>query len=432
MKVIEKDLKNNTIAVALSGGSDSMSLVTYLLNNKKRLNLQLKVINIEHGIRGDESERDSNFVKKFCENNNIECFMFKVDSIKLANNKGYSLEQAARILRYECFNKVINECKADYIATAHHKSDNAETIIFNLLRGASLNGVSGIKYKTGNIIRPLIDTEKSDIEKYIADNNISYVTDSTNLDTDYTRNYIRHQIMPVLNKAFPTAENSITRFAHLAGADNDFLNNLAKKLVFIDKNAVKIEFCQERPLFYRAVVISLKALNIEKDYTLKHLESVYCLQNQQSGSGVDLIENARAVNDYNHITVYKKETIDKIDEIPFTTGLVNFNGFNIKIDKKDEFLEEKGLFFDLDKIPKNSVIRQRKDGDIFTKFGGGTKKLKDYFINKKILRRERDNIILIANGNDVLLIAGIEISDKIKVDKNTKMIYNVSIIQGEK
>jgi tRNA(Ile)-lysidine synthase len=431
MKIIENDLNNKTVAVALSGGSDSMSLIFFLLNNKKRLNINLKAVNVEHGIRGNESENDSKFVKDFCEKNNIECFMFKVDSLTLAKEKGYSIEQAARILRYDCFNKIIKEGKADYILTAHHKSDNVETILFNLLRGSGLNGVSGIRYKSGYILRPLIDTDKCEIDMYIKDNKISFMTDSTNTDINYTRNYIRHEIMPVINKMFPTADNTITRFAKLACEDNEYLNKLAKKLVKTNKKAVKIQFSEEKSLFFRAVIIGLKALNIEKDYTLKHLESVFLLQNQQSGSGIDLTEKARAVNDYDHITLYKKEENLYSDEIPFISGIIDFNNFKIKIEERQDTKEEKGLYFDLEKLPKNAVIRKRQEGDIFTKFGGGTKKLKDYFIDKKVLRRNRDNIPLIANGSEVYLIAGIEISDKIKVDKNSKMIYNVSIIQGE-
>jgi tRNA(Ile)-lysidine synthase len=226
-------------------------------------------------------------------------------------------------------------------------------------------------------------------------------------------------------------ENAISRFAYLAQEDNEFLNNLAEKLVIIDKNSVKIEFSEQKTLFFRAVILGLKALKIEKDYTLKHIESVYKLQFSISGSGVDLTENARAVKDYNCISIYKKEKIPEFTQIPFCEGEFEFNGLTVKIEKKELSQIKDGLYFDGEKLPENAIIRQRQNGDLFTKFNGGTKKLKDYLIDKKILSRKRDNLPLIAVGNEIYVICPIEISDKIKVDKNTKMIYNISITKGE-
>ena len=431
MQIIEKDLINKTVAVALSGGADSMALISYLKNNLQRLTINLKAVNVEHGIRGGESEKDSDFVKAFCDRNNIECFSYKVNSIAYAKKEAYGLEQAARILRYNCFNDLLDSGKVDYIATAHHKSDNVETVLFNLFRGASLNGVSGINYINGKIIRPLIETEKYEIENYIKDNGIEFVTDSTNSDTAYSRNYIRHKIMPVIKDAFPTAENAVSRFAKLAKEDDDYLTKIAEKLVKFDKNSIKIEFCNEKPIFFRAVISAFAFLKVDRDYTLKHLESVYNLQNQKSGSGVDLIKKVRAVNNYNFIELYIKEETTDFQESEFKEGVFVFNNIKMKIERVEKQNCD-GLYFDGEKLPQNSVIRRRKNGDVFTKFGGGSKKLKDFLIDKKIPQHKRDDILLIAKGNEIYLIAGVEISDKIKVDKNSKMIYNVTITTREK
>ena len=223
--------KNQTIAVALSGGKDSMCLLTCLLALKNDYNLTIKAINIDHSIRGVESENDSLFVKNYCEKLGMPLAFFKVDAIEFSKENGYSLEQGARILRYQIFDKLLSENFADKIATAHHKSDNFETVLFNIFRGTGLKGVTGIPKQRDNFIRPLLNVTKAEIDSYIIKNNIPYVEDATNFDSDYTRNFIRNELSPKILDKFPSAEDAVYRLSQIAKEEDDFLDDLAKSYI---------------------------------------------------------------------------------------------------------------------------------------------------------------------------------------------------------
>jgi len=181
--------KNQTVAVALSGGSDSMALLDYMLANAEKYSINVIALNVEHGIRGQDSIDDTNFVKNYCDKNNVKLITYTVDCVKKASEEKLSLEQAGRILRYQCFYDAIDKGLCDKVATAHHQKDNVESVLFNLFRGTGIKGVCGIeKNFQDKIIRPFLDVSKSQIEEYIKERKIPFVTDKTNCDADYSRN----------------------------------------------------------------------------------------------------------------------------------------------------------------------------------------------------------------------------------------------------
>ena len=186
--------KKEVVAVAISGGADSVCLLHLLHTNAKALDITVKAINVEHGIRGESSLQDSQFVKDFCALINVELKSYTVNAPSFAKQKGYSLEQAARVLRYECFDNALIEGFCDKIATAHHAGDNAETVLFNILRGSALSGVCGISESAynGKIIRPILKVTKQEISAYLKEHNLPFVFDSTNSEEKYSRNYIRN------------------------------------------------------------------------------------------------------------------------------------------------------------------------------------------------------------------------------------------------
>lgn len=411
--------KNQTIAVALSGGMDSMCLLHVLLSHKEVYGLTIKAINIDHSIRGEESENDSLFVKNYCEKHGVELKFFKVDAINFSKENKYTLEQGARILRYQIFNQLLNENYADKIATAHHLNDNFESVLFNLFRGSGLKGLSGINPCGDKFIRPLLNVSKEEIKNYVIKNNVPYVEDSTNSQTNYTRNYIRNVLTPLIEEKFPNAVLAVKRLSDISREENEFLNELAKSQIKKDKNGYHINVNTPPVLFKRAVIITLNLLGLEKDYEKTHVEDVFGLKLLQNGSKITLPKNIITVKEYEQISFYKEKASNKITEIPFALGSYNFKDFTLEISSSPT---KNALVFDKDKIPKNAVIRNRKNGDVFTKFGGGTKKLKDFFIDKKIPVIKRDELLVIASGNDVLMVVGVEISDKIKVDNDTKTL----------
>ena len=185
--------KGSTVTVALSGGADSVALLYCLLELKEQFSLNIRAAHLNHNLRGDESLRDANFVADLCKKLNVDLSLKSADVSSVAKETGESIELAARRVRYD----FLNEVSGGIIATAHTASDSFETMLFNLSRGTAIKGLSGIPPKRDNLIRPLIYCTRADVEEYCKQNNISFVTDSSNLSDDYTRNKIRHNVVPV-------------------------------------------------------------------------------------------------------------------------------------------------------------------------------------------------------------------------------------------
>ncbi len=417
---------NQTIAVALSGGGDSMALFNYMLNESKKYQFKVIAINIEHGIRGEQSKSDTEFVKNYCKEKDVPLLTYSVDCVAYALKHGLSVEQAGRILRYQIFNQAIEEGKCDKVATAHHQKDNFESVLFNLFRGSGLKGLAGIDENFENkIIRPLLSVSKQDITEYLAKNNIPYVTDQTNFDDKYTRNAIRLNILPEIEKVFPEAEASVYRFSQIARLEDEYMQEQTLEKLEFFETKVSVKLPIHNALLSRATVLSLKHLGITKDWEKTHIDSVIMLKDSLNGTMVTLKNNIVAIKEYDKITFYKNlKTTDIV--IPFSLGEIAFDDKTLFITKVDKVLDIKnGLFADKDKIPADAVIRTRRDSDKFTKFGGGTKSLSDYLTDKKIPLLERDSIPLLATNSDILAIFGIAISDKIKVDETTKTIIEL-------
>ncbi len=422
--------KGEKIAVALSGGGDSVALLHFLLDKSRTDGFSVCAVNIEHGIRGEASERDSLFVKELCENLGVELFFYRVDSLFLANKEKISLEQAARALRYEKFRELLQSGKVDKIATAHHERDNAETVLLNLFRGTSLKGAAGIKAHNQGVIRPFLHTSKVEIEKYLAENHLPFVTDETNADTDIKRNYVRHKLLPAAEKLFPEAETAISRFSSLAREEDEYLDALAEKYIFKTKDGFGISLSADAVLLRRAAAAVLKRLGIGKDYTFSHIDSVAELKKKENGARSDLPGECVAAREYDKIVFFKKAG-DVFEEKPFVMGSYSFCG-NVMLSEKsslEEFHElcaAEGVYFaDADKLGKNAAVRTRREGDVFRKFGGGEKKLKDYYIDKKYPVRLRDELLLIADGEKILF-SGLDISDAIRVDKDTVNVIKLT------
>ena len=417
---------NQTVAVAVSGGSDSMALLNYMISSAKKYPFSVVAINVEHGIRGESSKNDSNFVKDYCAKAGVPLFCYEVDSLKKAKDEKLSIEQSARALRYECFYEAITSGKCDLVATAHHQSDNAETILFNLFRGTGLSGVTGIaKNLDGKIIRPFLGVKKSEITEYIRKNAIPFVKDETNDCDDYTRNSIRHNVIPKILEIFPEAESSISRFAKIAELENDFIEQTVKTATKFFEERVEIALPQHPAIISRAVIIALRHLGVEKDWEKAHIDQAIKLLGQKNGDKVDLKDGVKIIKEYDKLVLYR-ENKSETPEIPFSIGEYLFNGQPIKIEIVNSAKNLKdGFFADANKIPKTAVIRTKKDGDVFTKFGGGTKKLCDYLTDKKIPQRVRNSLPLLADGKVILAVFGVSVSEKIKVDDNTKTIIKL-------
>ena len=416
---------NETIGVAVSGGSDSMALLHYLLNNTKKYEYKVIAINIEHGIRGEQSKFDTDFVKSYCKEQGIELLTYSVDCVSYAKKNKLSLEQAGRILRYECFYQTITDKKCDKIATAHHLKDNFESVLFNLLRGTGLKGLAGIEeIHSKKIIRPFLSVSKQEIEDYVSKNQIPFVTDETNFDDKYTRNAIRLNLLPQIEQLFPEAQKSVFRLSQIAKVEDEYMQTQAQASLNLDDGKAQLCLPQHPAIIARTTVIALKHLGVEKDWEKAHIDSVIDLSQLDNGKKVDLPKGVVAIKEYDKIVFYKN--LKKSDTIlPFNVGIIEFDGKVLSILESTATDFKNGFYCDKDKIPLDAAIRTRRDNDKFTKFGGGTKSLSDFLTDKKVPLAIRDSLPLIAVNNDVLAIFGLAISDKIKIDENTKTILQL-------
>ncbi len=405
-------------ALAVSGGVDSMVMLHAFAHHLPRPNFF--VVTVNHNIR-KEGVSDCKFVANYCQNLGIECQIFDVDAPGHATENKLSLETSARTLRYQIFEKL----SCDYLCLAHHQRDNVETVLMHILRGSGLAGAQGIKQYNGKYFRPLLNLSKEQIEKYAKDNDVPFVTDTTNYDDKYTRNYIRNKVLPLLVEICPGAEQNVARFAQNVAVDEEFLRSLAdiSAVQFDDANAkIPIELLkQPHPIAFRVIKKVFEQLGVYCDVESNHLQAICNVANNFGGKQTHLPFGYVAINDYNCVTICKTLEIS-LDEwlIPFAVGVTQTPLGMVEVCQQPS---NDALRFDLCAIPTTAVFRQRQSGDIFTKFGGGTKPLKEYLIDKKIPQRERDQLLLVADGHNVLAIVGVEISDSIKTEPNSQVYY---------
>lgn len=415
--------ENTNICVAVSGGRDSMALLHYMSAHAKEYDIGLSALNCDHKIRGEASARDSAFVKEWCSANGVPLLTFEW------NDDCAKTETLARKWRLRCYARAI-ECGADAVATAHHLDDNAETVLFRLARGSSLSGLSGITDETiGDlkIIRPLISCSRAEIDGYILENNVPFVDDETNFKDGYTRNKIRHNVLPALEEAVNGAAGAIFRFSRLAADDEEYFENLIKERSLVEKTefGAEIKFCKEAPVFRRAALKALALIKPDiKDYTADQLDRLYDLQFSANAKKFEFL-GFTAYKEGDKISVAAdcerlEQSVLFSEYFRVNRGIFDGQLLEITRNKPSEKEGFKILKFDLSSIPEGAEIRFMREGDRFKKFGGGTKSLGDYFTDKKIPVRLRGGIPLIAAGADILAVCGIEISDKIKITDETE------------
>ncbi|MBE7074228.1 MAG: tRNA lysidine(34) synthetase TilS [Clostridiales bacterium] len=410
------------IGVGCSGGSDSIALLHYLSGVQEKLDIEVVAIHIDHQIRED-SYIDADLVKALARDLGIRYYKFRVDVPKLAKEKGQGLEECARDARYGVFKSVLQKGLVDKIALAHHAEDQAETILMHIFRGSGLAGAKGMEAKSDKaFIRPMLNVTKAEIYQYVEDNRLEYREDYTNKDTAYNRNFVRNVLFPDIVSRWPNAVQAIVNFGKSVKEDDDYI----KKQVYDDaliyeEKTVKIPisyFLYDKAIVSRVIFKALKNIGIVKDVERKHINLIYQLVKQgENGSKINLPFEAVVVKEYDFLTISNKRKEKVVLNQPFKCGEFSVAGFgSVVVRRVKEFDGQNGLLLDYRKVPKDAIWRFRQDGDVFTKFGGGTKKLKSYMIDKKIPQRKRDLIPVLASGSEILAIAGVEISDKVKVE----------------
>lgn len=430
--------KNEVIGVACSGGADSICLLHYLNSIKDDFDIEVVAINVDHSIRENSSE-DSLFVQEYCKENHIRFYKFKIDSNKIAKENKVCLEEAARIGRYGVFDSLLQRAIVDKICLGHHLQDQAETILLNIFRGSGLNGAKGMEFVRGKYCRPMLNTSKLEILQYNAENELSFVEDDSNLDESYSRNYLRNNIMPKLRMKWHNLDKNLVDFGNICKEDDLYIKSqMMFDGIIEDKNLVRIPlsyFIYPNALVNRMILKELEYLKATKDIEKKHIKIIEDMAKEaQNGVKISLPNSLTVHKEYDFVTISVKVPKPKLEPIDFRLGsfdLVNFGNLTVRKTSKLELTNNAHLI-DGGKLPKGCIIRTRQDGDMFTKFNGGTKKLKDYFIDKKIPQRLRAEIPLICKDNEVYCILGVEISDKVKIDENTKSAYILTYKNNKK
>ncbi len=431
-----KGYENKKICVAVSGGGDSVALLHYLKTAQKTHGYLLSAVHCEHGIRGEESLADMRFTQALCASWDIPLRIFQGDCKKKANEEKVSLETAARRFRYACFEELLGIGEADYIATAHHQDDEAETVLFRLARGSGLSGAAAMRAENGRYLRPFLHRSKTEILQYLEENGLSFCEDSTNLETDATRNKLRLTVLPLLEEAVPGAAGNLARFASLAAEDDALLQRLSAPLLEEGAEPL-VRFSPEKPLFTRACLMAMKGVGLCKDYTATHLQALFDLQSLERGAVITLPQGVRVKREEKGVRFYlqqEEKTASLAAEKP-----LNENGYdggrcavNIAFAPPAEGNGYAILRADWEKIPARACFRFRREGDFIQSFGGGKKSLKKFFNEKKIPVEERGSLPLIAMGDgEVFAVCGVEISQKIAVDEKTKRVVYITVRRKE-
>ena len=411
-----------TIGVALSGGRDSVALFHALLKNGKKV----VAINVEHGIRGEESVKDSLFVKELCEKCGVELFAYSVDVPTFCEKNGYTTEQGARMLRYEIFDKLLEDGRCDYVALAHHLDDQAETVFMRILRGTGVKGLQGMKEVSGRYIRPLLSCSRADIDEYVKENKLAYVDDETNCCTDYTRNFLRRELEN-LKERFPSLLDSVARLTRNASETEEYIESLMRPLS-LEKGEVRIAIAdlKEPVLAKEYIVQGATLLGEGQDVEERHFPLVFALKDAENGKRIELAHGIVCHKDGDFIVMSKTKDGVCEKEEPFSIG--EFPTFGVKIERSDrsefENREKDGkvLFIDGDKVPCGAVVRRRQNGDNKNKFGGGKKSLGDFLTDRKIPLRLREKLSVLASGNEVLAVFGVEISSTVKIEDGKNVL----------
>ncbi|MGN1317954.1 MAG: tRNA lysidine(34) synthetase TilS [Lachnospirales bacterium] len=434
--------KGDKIVVGVSGGADSVCLLDILCSFKTDFDLDIIAVHINHNIRGVEAYADESYVVELCEKYNIPVKVFSYPCEELAKENGLSTEEMGRRLRYKAFNEVAG--KEGKIAVAHNINDNCETMLLNFFRGTGLKGLCGISPVRGNIIRPLIACEKSEIENYCKENNLHYCIDSTNLEENYTRNKLRLSIIPLIEEGFNKVLSPVMyRTSNILREEEKFIELQALEaynFCLSGKNRISIDklLTFHKVIQRRVIRIGFRDFLVDlHDVSYEHIESVLALCKGESGKIANLPSNLRAIKEHNDLYFYKEDNISKTFSynIPLENKVYikEFNFYILLTKIKENAKNCKILYtnsFDCDKINGELILRSRKEKDkIFLKGVGGNKTIKKLFIDLKIPRLSRENIPLLAIGNDILWVKDYKTSDYYKASADTKNVLYLFITE---
>ena len=432
------NLENSRILLAISGGKDSMTMLDLFNCFKDELKLDLVACHFNHSLRED-ADRDEKFVKSQCEKYGLKFYSKKEDVLLYSNENKLSTEEGARFLRYKFFDEIKRAENIEYIATAHNKNDLAETVIMRILRGTGINGLVGIQSERGDLIRPILNFSRDEIEKYIEENNIPFVEDETNFEDLYLRNKIRLNLFPILKNEYnPKILDALSRLSNIAfdysSISREYIAskegilwefNKGKILVYIEK--LKLQSRSFRNIMYREFFEFFSKNPDGINY--KIIEEIDNLIFSKTGKYIE-IKNVIFKIEYDKLLIYDKNIFENLESNFYFENL----DFSLYSTKFFDIIIEQSCFEEFKKLKHNKnllfinkkyldfiKIRKRKNGD-FLEFDFGKKKLKDIFIDEKISKDIRENIPIFEIKNNIVWVPNIRRSNRYLVEGNEDII----------
>lgn len=416
------------VVVGISGGADSVALLHILVS----LGYKCIAAHCNFNLRGDESFRDEQFTIDFTKRLQVPLCKISFETNKYAQENRLSVEMAARELRYRWFEELLNTYDADAVAVAHHRDDSVETLLINLTRGSGLTGLTGIKPKNGNVVRPLLCVSREDIYAYIENNGLEYVTDSSNSSDIYTRNFIRLKVIPLLEEINPSVKASLARTAnHLYDASLIYNHSIEEaRKVIIQNNRLSISALLSFPAPATILYEMLKPYGFSRTVC----ESIFTVLEKDSGK-IFYSSTHRLLKDRSDLL------IDVLSGEESKAYLINLEDDNVDLPvelkpeivviKEDYQIEKdkKFAYFDFDKLSFPLVLRHWQEGDWFVPFGmKGKKKISDYFSDKKFSLFDKEKTWLLCSGQDVIWIVGERTDNRYRIEKTTKRVLKLKFI----
>jgi tRNA(Ile)-lysidine synthase len=439
-------LNNKKVCVCFSGGADSVALLSAMNEIKEAKQFSLCAVHVNHHIRGEEADRDEEFCRAFCEKRNIEFYSFDVYAIKEAEKTSQSLETVARKLRYNSFEKLKAEENIDYFLTAHHANDTAETIVFNILRGCSVSGLAGIPHVRDFYLRPLIQCSRDEILEYLCSFNQSFITDSTNYDETYTRNYIRHSLFPSFERVNSNYLSAFIRLSESAMQDEDYF------LKQLDKITSETDLSLLHPsVSSRYICREYEKLSMGEGLSFAHVKQILSLLDSKEEKYIDVPFGITAIVRDGKIRFIKKTGNDNVCSEDEERLVLLSEDADIGEEKAEKVFFDKTLItvekiyvdngvrfhpisitLNGEKIKGSLFVRKRREGDkIFCR--GMTRNINKEFMNLKIPKHLRDSIPIICDDEGIVFVPFVGADDRVYLkEKNDFPIYISVGFDGEK
>ncbi len=429
------DPEKDRLLLAVSGGPDSVAMADII----HRLGFKFGICHVNFQLRGSDSDGDQEFVQLMAKRYNAEFHLLKADTQQYAQQKAISIEMAAREIRYAEFSRLMNTSGYTLTAVAHHQDDAIETLLLNLTRGAGIRGLTGIRTKNGNIIRPLMCLSRSEIESYLKERKLTYRTDKTNLETDYARNKIRNLVIPILEQINPSARASISEsLQYLGMAKTLYANSIDEAIPKVLAHDHAISCINIKKLMAYPEPECL-IYEIVSRYGFHKAQARDILRATSGESGrIFRSKTHQITKDRNSLIISTLSADAKktasISDADIERGLADTYAYTIIIEKMSpaDFAPERRadtIYLDYTKLQKLGLpmeINPWQKGDVITVFGGQKKKVSDILIDNKLSINEKQNVEILSAGGKILWIIGIRAGNHCRIDQGTKLILKIT------